>query len=498
MFRKILIANRGEIAVRIIRACRELGVTSVAIYSDADRTAPHVCAADEAVNVGPALSRDSYLNVAAILAAADATNAEAVHPGYGFLSENAAFAQAVLDRGLKFIGPTPTAIAAMGDKTAAKARVTSVGVPVLPAVQKPPRDATALAAAVASMQYPLLVKAAAGGGGRGMRRVAKSDELPAAIEAAEREAQAAFGDGRVFIERYLEHPRHIEVQVLGDLQGNIVHLGERECSIQRRHQKIIEEAPAPTLSQTLRDRLTTAALAAARSIQYSNAGTVEFLVTEDGEIFFLEMNTRLQVEHPVTEWVWGVDLVQAQLRIAAGEPLWFAQPDLTARGHAIESRICAENPAADFLPCPGRIAALRAPLGPGVRFDSGIAAPYEIPVHYDSLLAKLSVWGETRDEARQRMVVALRELVMLGVTTTVPYLIDVLEHPAFVAGATHTHFLEQHIGDWQPGRDGTTIAAIAAALHAQLAAAPTPVVGGTAPATATPWHQLGAWRVGGA
>lgn len=497
MFRKVLIANRGEIAVRIARACRELGVASVAIYSEADRTAPHVCVADEAVCVGPALSRDSYLNVGAILEAARATKAEAVHPGYGFLSENATFAQAVIDRGLTFIGPAPAVIAAMGDKTAAKARVAKAGVPVLPAVENPPRDAASLAVAVARMPYPLLVKAAAGGGGRGMRRVASADELMPAIEAAEREAEAAFGDGRVFVERYLERPRHIEVQVLADGQGHTVHLGERECSIQRRHQKIIEEAPAPILSDDLRDRITAAALAAARSVQYTNAGTVEFLVTAAGEIFFLEMNTRLQVEHPVTEWVWGIDLVQAQLRIAAGESLWFNQDHLCARGHAIESRICAENPATGFLPSPGRIAALHVPMGPGVRFDSGIAAPYEIPVHYDSLLAKLSVWGEDRDEARQRMLVALRELVILGITTTVPYLLDVVRHPAFAAGDTHTHFLEQHIGDWKPPRDGATIAAIGAALHALLAAAPAATVQNAAVAT-TPWNQLGAWRVGGA
>jgi acetyl-CoA carboxylase biotin carboxylase subunit len=497
MFRKILIANRGEIAVRIARACRELGVASVAIYSEADRTAPHVCAADEAVCVGPAPSRDSYLNVQAILAAASATRAEAVHPGYGFLSENAAFAQAVIEHGLAFIGPTPAAIAAMGDKTAAKARVAAAGVPVLPAVENPPRDATELSAAVSGMKYPLLVKAAAGGGGRGMRRVASIDELPPAIEAAEREAQAAFGDGRVFIERYLERPRHVEVQILADAHGHTVHLGERECSIQRRHQKIIEEAPAPSLGDPLRARLTAAALAAARSVQYHNAGTVEFLVTDEGEIYFLEMNTRLQVEHPVTELVWGIDLVQAQLRIAAGETLWLTQDDLTPRGHAIESRICAENPSTGFLPCPGHIAALQVPAGPGVRFDSGITAPYEIPVHYDSLLAKLSVWGSDRNEARQRMLVALRELAILGVTTTVPYLLDVMQHPAFATGETHTHFLEQHMGEWHAPRDTATLAAIAAALHTLLATpVPAAVRGGTA--ATTPWHQLGGWRIGGA
>jgi acetyl-CoA carboxylase biotin carboxylase subunit len=498
MFRKILIANRGEIAVRIARACREVGVRSVAIYSEADRTAPHVCAADEAVCVGPALSRDSYLNVSAILAAASATSAEAVHPGYGFLSENAAFAQAVVDRGLTFIGPTPAAIAAMGDKTAAKARVAAAGVPVLPAVENPPADSARLTAAVSGMQYPLLVKAAAGGGGRGMRRVASIDELAPAIEAAEREAHAAFGDGRVFIERYLERPRHIEVQILADTHGRTIHLGERECSIQRRHQKIIEEAPSPSLNQQLRARLTAAALAAARSVQYHNAGTVEFMVTDEGELYFLEMNTRLQVEHPVTELVWGIDLVQAQIRIAAGEPLWLTQDEMEPRGHAIESRICAENPAAGFLPCPGRIAALHVPVGPGVRFDSGIAAPYEIPVHYDSLLAKLSVWGQNRNEARHRMLVALRELAILGVTTTVPYLREIIRHPAFAAGETHTHFLEQHFGEWRAPHDDAALAAIGAALHTLLAAPETAAASSGATALPTPWHQLGAWRLGGA
>jgi acetyl-CoA carboxylase biotin carboxylase subunit len=498
MFRKILIANRGEIAVRIARACRELGVTAVAVYSEADRTAPHVCAADEAVCVGPALSRDSYLNIDAILTAARATGADAVHPGYGFLAESAAFAKAVADSGLIFIGPSAAAIAAMGDKTTAKALVSAAGVPVLSALTDLPRDAASLEATGARVGYPLLVKAAAGGGGRGMRRVGSAPELLPAIEAAEREAQAAFGDGRVFVERYIDRPRHVEVQVLGDTHGTMVHLGERECSIQRRHQKIIEEAPAPTLSNEMRARLTAAALAAAQSVDYSNAGTVEFLVTPADEFFFLEMNTRLQVEHPVTEWVWGVDLVQAQLRIAAGESLWFSQDDLRPRGHAIECRVCAEDPAVGFLPCPGTTAALHEPQGPGVRVDSGITTHYEIPVHYDSLLAKVSAWGRDRQEARQRTLAALRELVILGVTTSVPYLIDVLQHPAYASGETHTHFLEQHFGEWRERRNSTMLAAVGAALHALLTAATPTTAGSAARMTTTPWQTLGAWRLGGA
>jgi acetyl-CoA carboxylase biotin carboxylase subunit len=493
MFTRVLIANRGEIAIRIARACRELGVSPAAVYSEADRTAPHVQAADRAACVGPPPSRESYLNIDAIIGAARSLEADAVHPGYGFLSENATFARAVADAGLTFIGPSPEAIAAMGDKTRARATVAAAGVPVAPAAENlaDPQQAAA------ALGFPLLVKAAAGGGGKGMRIVRSPGELSAAYAAAGREAEAAFGDGRLFVERYFERPRHVEVQILADHNGRMVHLGERECSIQRRHQKIVEETPSPAVSPELRERLTAAALATARSVGYANAGTVEFLLTADGKFYFLEMNTRLQVEHPITEWVSGVDLVHAQLRIAAGERLWLRQDELAPRGHAIEGRVYAEDPSRQFLPSPGRIVALHEPRGPGVRVDSGICAGYEVPVHYDAMLAKLSVWGVDRDAARRRMLEALREYVVLGVTTTVPFLIDVIDQPAFAAGGTHTHFIEEQLNAWSPNTDLLEVAAIAAALHGVLAPAERP--GGPSPSSTapSPFHSLGAWRLAG-
>ena len=450
MFRKILIANRGEIAIRIARACREMGIDSVAIHSEADRNAPHVRTADEAACVGPASSRESYLNVDAILDAARAAGADAVHPGYGFLSERAEFAQAVADAGLTFIGPSADAIAAMGEKTRARTLVAKHGVPVLPAVEHPPTDPAALGQAAARIGFPLLVKAAAGGGGKGMRIVRDAAELARATEAASREALAAFGDGRVYLERYLERPRHIEVQVLADQHGHSIHLGERECSIQRRHQKIIEEAPSPAVSPELRARMAAAALAAAEAVGYTNAGTVEFLLGGGGEFYFLEMNTRLQVEHPVTEWVYGIDLVQAQIRVAAGELLGVRQEEVRARGHALECRVYAEDPARGFLPSPGRIEWVAEPQGPGIRVDSGITSDYEVPPHYDPLLAKLSVWAMDREGARRRMVTALREYVIEGIVSNIPFMIRILQHPEFAAGRTHTHFIEE-IGDWVNG-----------------------------------------------
>ncbi|MBX3026255.1 ATP-grasp domain-containing protein [bacterium] len=493
--RRVLIANRGEIAVRIARACRERGLLPLAIYSEADRASPHVRAAEAAACVGPAPSRESYLDVAAILEAARALGADAVHPGYGFLAENAAFAQAVGDAGLTFIGPAPAAIAAMGDKTRARALVAAAGVPVVPAVEDLPADPAAAQRAADALGYPLLIKAAAGGGGKGMRIVRASGELGAAREAAAREALGAFGDGRIFLERYFERPHHVEVQILADQHGATVHLGERECSIQRRHQKIIEESPSPVVTPALRARLAAAAIAAARSVAYANAGTVEFLVTDDGDFYFLEMNTRLQVEHPITEWVTGIDLVHAQLRIAAGERLWFDQDAVQPRGHAIECRVYAEDPAQQYLPSPGRIALLREPQGPGVRVDSGICAGGEVTIHYDPMLAKLSTWAADREGARHRLLAALREYVVVGVTTNITFLGDVLAHPAFARGATQTHFIDDHMAGWQPPAGQLEHAAIAAALHAALAPA-TPAVAGGRRRRVSPWQSLGAWRLG--
>lgn len=494
--RRVLIANRGEIAVRIARACRERGLAPLAIYSEAERTAVHVRVADAAACVGPAPSRDSYLDVGAILDAARALDADAVHPGYGFLAENAAFAQAVADAGLTFIGPPPAAIAAMGDKTRARALVAAAGVPVVPAMDTLPDEPAAAQRAADGLGYPLLIKAAAGGGGKGMRIVRAAGELAAAREGAAREALAAFGDGRVFLERYFERPRHVEVQVLADQHGTTLHLGERECSIQRRYQKIIEESPSPGVTPALRERLVAAAVAAASSVGYANAGTVEFLVAEDGSFYFLEMNTRLQVEHPITEWVTGIDLVHAQLRVAAGERLWFDQSAVRPRGHALECRIYAEDPAQHYLPSPGRVALLREPQGPGVRVDSGICAGGEVTVHYDPMLAKLSTWGADREAARRRMLAALRDYVVIGVVTNIAFLSDVLAHPAFVQGATQTQFLDDHMPEWQPAGAHLEHAAIAAALHATLTPA-VGVTGGTRQRPPSPWQTLGAWRLGG-
>ena len=493
---RILIANRGEIAVRIARACRELGLTPLAVYSEADAAAPHVRAADAAACVGPPPSRQSYLDIDAVIGAARALGADAVHPGYGFLAENADFARAVGAAGMTFIGPSAEAISVMGDKTRARRTVSAFGVPVVPAVEELPADASAAQQAADGLGYPLLIKAAAGGGGKGMRVVRTAGEFAAARAAAVREALAAFGDGRVFLERYFERARHVEVQILADTHGATVHLGERECSVQRRHQKIIEETPSPGVSPALRARLTGAAVAAARSVDYASAGTVEFLVTDTGEPYFLEMNTRLQVEHPITEWVTGVDLVQAQLRIAAGARLWLTQDAIIARGHAIECRVYAEDPAQHFLPSAGRIALLREPQGAGVRVDSGLCAGGEVTVHYDPMLAKLSVWAADREAARQRLLAALRDYAVVGVTTNIPFLIDVLRHPEFAAGATHTHFIDEHLRDWQPDLADAELAAIAAALHAVLA--PAAVVGnGPRRRAASPWQTLGGWRLGG-
>jgi acetyl-CoA carboxylase biotin carboxylase subunit len=494
-FRKVLIANRGEIAVRVVRACRELGLQTVAVYSEADAAAPYIACADTAVCIGPAPSRESYLNIAHIIEAARATGAEAIHPGYGFLAENATFARAVGDAGFTFVGPTPEAIAAMGDKTLARRTVAAAGVPVVPADEDPPRAGEPLVAAARRLGYPLLVKATAGGGGKGMRVVRDHRALLAAFDAAAREAGGAFGDDRLFLERYVERPRHVEVQVLADHHGTVVDLGERECSIQRRHQKIVEETPSPAVDAALRQQMTEAALAAARCVDYRSAGTVEFLLDATGEFYFLEMNTRLQVEHPITELVTGIDLVQAQLRIAMGEPLWFGAEDVVHRGHAIECRICAEDPAQQFLPSPGTIVHLREPHAPGIRVDSGIAAGYTVPLYYDPLLAKLSAWDTTREAARRRLSAALREYVVLGCTTAIPFLLDLLEHPAFVSGETHTHFIPEHFPSWHGGDQHRLIAAVAAAIDIARSPRETAADGAT-PAEGSPWTKLGRWRIG--
>jgi acetyl-CoA carboxylase biotin carboxylase subunit len=489
--RKVLIANRGEIAVRVIRTCRAMGLPSVAVYSEADAGEPHARLADQAIAIGPAPARESYLAVEKLLAAAAASGADAVHPGYGFLAENARFAAAVQDAGLTFIGPPPSAIAAMGDKVAARALMERAGVPVVPATSVLAPDPALFAAAAAELGFPVVIKAAAGGGGKGMRIVRRADELAEAVAGAAREAAAAFGDGRIYLERYLERPRHVEVQVFADTHGTVVHLGERECSIQRRHQKIVEESPSPAVGPELRAAMTAAGVRAAAAVGYVGAGTVEFLLDPDGRFYFLEMNTRLQVEHPVTEWVTGLDLVREQILVAGGAPLSFGA--VAVRGHAIECRLYSEDPARGFLPATGTVHVLGEPSGAWVRFDSGIAAGSRVGVDYDPLLAKLSTYGATREEARTRMLAALRETIVLGVVTNRDYLAAVLEHPAFIAGATHTEFLAEHFAGWTaPAGPEHGIAAVLAAL---ALVRPTPRRGGAAPLP-SPWESLGAWRPG--
>jgi acetyl-CoA/propionyl-CoA carboxylase, biotin carboxylase, biotin carboxyl carrier protein len=443
VFDAVLVANRGEIAIRVIRACRELGVRSVAVYSEVDRDAPHVRFADEAYLLGPAAAAESYLNVDKILEVAREAGVDAIHPGYGFLSENADFADAVTEAGLVFVGPPADAIRRMGDKLSAREVALNADVPVVPGTLEPTDDPEVAIAFGDEHGYPVAVKAMFGGGGRGMKVVRDADAMREALEAAQREAQAAFGRGECYLERYLERPRHIEIQVLGDLDGTMIHLGERDCSLQRRHQKLVEEAPAPGITQELRDAIGTAAIKVAKEMGYYNAGTCEFLLDGDGETFyFLEMNTRLQVEHPVTEMVTGVDLAQAQLRIAAGDGMGLTQDDIRLTGHAIEARINAEEPATNFMPTPGLITELRPPLGPWVRFDTGAESGYEVPRDYDSMIAKLIVWGADRDAARARMARALDEMVIDGIPTTTPFHRLAMVHEQFAAGEHSTVSVE--------------------------------------------------------
>ncbi|NJM07955.1 acetyl-CoA carboxylase biotin carboxylase subunit [Candidatus Gracilibacteria bacterium] len=443
MFERVLIANRGEIAVRIIRACRELGMSPVAVYSAADAQALHVRLADRAIAIGPAPAAQSYLRGEAIVAAALEAGARAVHPGYGFLAENDVFAAQCRTAGLVFVGPPPEVIAAMGGKIGARAIAQAANVPVVPGYDGHAQTGAALLIEAERIGYPLLIKASAGGGGKGMRVVRSSVEFAAALEGAQREAAAAFGDTTVFLEQLIERPRHIEIQVLADSHGTIVHLGERECSIQRRHQKILEESPSPALTPELRQAMGAAAVRVARAANYVNAGTVEFVLDAQGRFYFLEMNTRLQVEHPVTELVSGLDLVQLQFAIAAGQPLPFSQAQLHQRGHAIEVRLYAEDPIT-FLPAVGRLQLLEPPVGPGVRVDTGLSSGDEVTVHYDPMIAKLIVVGADRAAAIARMQRALAEYAVLGLTTNLPLLQAIVAHPAFVAGATHTSFLADH------------------------------------------------------
>ncbi|GHO89871.1 acetyl-CoA carboxylase biotin carboxylase subunit [Dictyobacter formicarum] len=510
MFKKILIANRGEIAVRIMATCREMGIRSVAVYSEADQRAQHVLCADEAYLIGPAPASQSYLNTSAILEVARHSGAEAIHPGYGFLSENAEFAEACEQAGIVFIGPSAAAMRLMGSKIAAKQLARQVDAPTVPGYSGENQDPQVLQQEALNIGFPLLIKASAGGGGKGMRIVQNAEEFPEQLAGARREAQAAFGDSTVFLERYLQQPRHIEIQILADAHGNTIHLGERECSIQRRHQKIIEESPSVALSPALREEMGCVAIRIAQAAQYVNAGTLEFMLDADSRFYFLEMNTRLQVEHPVTELVTGLDLVRQQLHIAAGEPLTLTQADITSRGHAIEARLYAEDPQQQFLPSTGIVSGFITPEGPGVRLDSGIVAGDEITQYYDPMIAKLIVYGEDRQAAIARLRSALEQCAIFGVTTNISLLHRISIHPAFYDGETTTSFLDQYgllttkDNEEHPRLPDTILmaAAISELQHEMQSQSFTPI---TTPASNAnnhynqynPWQKLGPWRIAG-
>jgi acetyl-CoA carboxylase biotin carboxylase subunit len=494
MFKKILVANRGEIARRIMYTCREMGVATVAVYSDVDRDAVHVLEADQAVHLGDAEPAASYLNCDKIITAAKETGAEAIHPGYGFLAENADFAERCEQNGLIFIGPPASVIRELGDKTVARQTMIKNGVPVIPGMTRPESDPEVIAREADRLGYPVLIKAAAGGGGKGMRVVQTHAEIREACLSAASEAASAFGNGAIYLEKYLARPRHIEFQILADRYGNVVHLLERECSIQRRHQKIIEETPSPAMTPELRERMGKAAVAAARASGYMNAGTVEFLLDSDGSFYFLEVNTRLQVEHPITEMVTGLDIVRHQLLIAAGKPLTLVQGEIQGRGHAIECRIYAEDPEQGFYPSPGKITYMKEPSGPGIRNDCGVYAGFQVPVEYDPILSKLIAHAENRDAAIQRMIQALESYVILGIRTAIPFLIDVLRSEAFVAGETFTDFVTAHFADWKPERTDADRACIAYIIDELAGRKKTKASSTGAGEPLSPWQSLGNWR----
>ena len=498
MFKKLLIANRGEIAVRVARGCREMGISPVAVYSDADRASLHVRVADEAVHIGPPPSADSYLRMDKIIDAARRTGAEAIHPGYGFLSENADFAQAVEDAGLVLVGPPASAMRLMGSKTSARQAAQAAGAPVVPGTTAPLQSLAEAISTAEEVGYPVMLKAAAGGGGKGMRLVRSREEIASAFDLARSEAAASFKDSSVYIEKFIERPRHIEIQLIGDRYGEMVYLGERECSLQRRHQKVVEECPSPIVDEDLRRRMGEAAVRIARHAGYYNAGTIEFLVDPQRNFYFLEMNTRLQVEHPVTELVTARDLVHEQVRVAAGEKLSFSQSDVVMRGAAIECRIYAEDPHQNFLPSPGRITKLVTPAGPGVRYDSGSYGGWEVPIYYDPLLAKLCVWAETRAAAIDRLARVLDEYTVEGINTTIPFFRAVVRNEEFRRGEFDTGFIERFLkggfGAQEPAEDEASqrledLAAIAAALHARAHA--------RQPEAATPRGAESRWKLYG-
>ncbi len=493
MFRKILIANRGEIAVRVMRACREMDIRTVAVYSDVDRKSLHVRYADEAYPIGPAPSAESYLRIDRVLEAARRSGAEAIHPGYGFLAENPKFAQACHDAGIVFIGPPVSAMELMGSKTAARQALIKAGLPVVPGTDRNLEDFAEVERVAAKIGYPVMLKASAGGGGKGLRMVPERAELESAYRTARSEAQNAFGDSTVYLEKFIEHPRHVEIQILGDHHGNLIYLGERECSLQRRHQKVMEECPSPAVNAELRQRMGETAVRIGKLAGYTNAGTVEFLLDQNGGFYFLEMNTRLQVEHPVTEMVFSIDLVKEQVRIAAGEHLAWRQQDVIVRGVAIECRIYAEDPANNFFPSPGLITRLQVPAGPGVRRDSGVYEGWRVPLEYDPLLSKLVVWAANRSEAIARLDRALGEYEIQGIRTTIPFFRRILKHPDFVAGRLDTGFIDRVLTtglmtEEQAPEEEVQVALLAALLHAERNRAPKPIPAVTA---SSKWKQAG-------
>lgn len=496
MIKRVLIANRGEIAVRIIKACRTMGISPVAVYSEADSKALHVQLADDAVLLGPPPPNESYLDIEKLINAAKSMDCDAIHPGYGFLSERANFARAVVDAGLIWVGPPAEAIDLLGDKVKSRIAMENAGVPVTPGFSSTDADIETYRVEGKKIGYPILIKAAAGGGGKGMRVLYDESGLEEAIEGARREALGAFGDGRIFIEKYVEKPRHVEFQIFADKHGNVVHLYERECSIQRRHQKVVEETPSTALTPEIRKKMGDAAIATAKAANYENAGTVEFLLDESGEFYFLEVNTRIQVEHPITEEVVGVDLVAEQFRIASGEKLQWTQDDLSQRGHAIEVRIYAEDPAAGFLPSGGPLLYLHEPTGPGVRIDGGVQQGVEIPIHYDPIMSKIITWGPDRESARKRMVDVLDEYIALGVPTTAQFLKDVMKSQPFIEGDTFTNFIDLYFKEWKAEVTELEPVALTAAVALSGKTKPT---GNGVGETKMPsvGETIGAFRIGG-
>jgi acetyl-CoA carboxylase biotin carboxylase subunit len=497
LFNKILIANRGEIAIRVARACRELGISPIGVYSDADRTSLHLNFMDNAYFIGDSSPQASYLNYPRIIEVARKAGIDAIHPGYGFLAENAQFAQACSDVHITFIGPSARALALVGDKIASRTTVKAVDVPIIPGMEVPGKDLKAFKAVAQQVGYPVIVKASMGGGGKGMRIVRSEAELESSIAAGQREAQGAFGDATVYLEKYIEKPHHIEFQVLRDTKGNVIHLFERECSIQRRHQKIIEETPSPILTDELRAVMGEAAKKVIAAAEYVNAGTVEFLMDDARTFYFLEVNARIQVEHPITEAVTGIDLVNQQIRIAAGEALAFDQESVRQHGHAIEARVYAEDPENSFFPSPGKIRGLREPQGPGVRVDSGIFEGWDVPPHYDPILSKLITWAGDRPQCVARMTAALSEYIILGIKTNIGFLRRIMNTSSFRKGEYHTHFIDEHVTELMPRYQHVHAALIAAALFSPSGAFRAQGVSSTEGPVSTPWQELGRWEICG-